>query len=82
MKSNVIGLDSVLVMRGREDENGQAHKTEEQLEGRYIRKEKHRLTNRIRQLVEKMDYIETEIHVNLMVLLNEWQEEMRKKYRL
>ena len=82
MKSNVIGLDPVLVMLGREDENGQAHITEEQLEARYIRKEKERLTNKMRKLVEKMDYTETEIRANLMPLLNELQEEMREKYDL
>ena len=66
-------------MLGRKDGNGHAHITEEQLEARYIRKEKERLTNRMRKLVEKMDYTETEIRVNLTPLLNELQEEMRSK---
>lgn len=85
MKSNAIGFDLVLVRLGKEDENGRAHvkgDEEEYLEDRYIRKEKERITIRMRKLVEKMEYTEAEIRANLMPLLYELQTEMSKKYDL
>lgn len=85
MKSNVIGFDPVLVRLGKEDENGQAHiksDGDEYLEERYIRKEKERITIRMRRLIEKMEYTDTELRTNLMPLLYELQEEMRIRYDL
>lgn len=65
--------------------NGKAHikcKEEEYVEDRYIRKEKERMTIRIRKLIDKMEYSENELRANLMPLLYELQEEMRRKYDL
>lgn len=52
------------------------------MEDRYIRKEKERMTIRIRKLIDKMEYSENELRANLMPLLYELQEEMRRKYDL
>lgn len=85
MKSNAIGYDPYLLDLAREDVKGQAHikcEEEEYVEDRYIRKEKERMTIRIRKLIDKMEYSETELRANLMPLLYELQEEMRRKYDL
>lgn len=84
MKSNVIGYDPVLIKLGKEDENGQAHidPEDDHLDDRYIRKEKERITIRVRKLVEKMEYNEAEIRANLIPLLQDLQDEMNREFNL
>lgn len=83
--SNEIGFDPVLIMLGKEDENGQAHIKQdggEHLDAHYIRKEKERMTIRMRKLVKEMDYDEEQLRSNLFPLIYELQEELSRRYNL
>lgn len=52
------------------------------LEPRFTRDERTRINKKFRELVAEKDYIENEVLANLVPLLNELKEEMKRKYDL
>lgn len=50
------------------------------LEPRFIRDERARINKKFRKLVAEKEYVDTEVVANLVPLLNELKEEMRRKY--